>query len=192
MITIGVLGLQGAVDEHMIQIRSVGEHAVLVKKPEQLGDIDGLIIPGGESTTMGKLMDHYGFMDSITAFYEQKKPIFGTCAGMVLVAKELVSLEAPHLGLMDISVKRNGFGRQRESFEAPLLVKGMEDPFKGIFIRAPLAVRVGKNVEVLARYDENIVAARQEHVLVSAFHPELAGDNRFMQHFIDMVKNPVY
>lgn len=192
MITIGVLGLQGAVDEHMNQIRSAGAHAVLVKKPEQLGDIDGLIIPGGESTTMGKLMDHYGFMDPITAFCEHKKPIFGTCAGMVLVAKALVSLEAPHLGLMDISVKRNGFGRQRESFEAPLLVKGMEDPFKGIFIRAPLAVRVGEKVEVLARYDGNIVAARQEHVLVSAFHPELADDNRFMQFFIDMFKNPVY
>ncbi|MGE7603597.1 pyridoxal 5'-phosphate synthase glutaminase subunit PdxT [Peribacillus sp. NPDC097675] len=192
MITIGVLGLQGAVDEHMNQVKSAGEQAVLVKKPEQLGDIDGLIIPGGESTTMGKLMDHYGFKEPIAAFYKQKKPIFGTCAGMVLVAKELCSSEAPHLELMDITVKRNGFGRQRESFEAPLLIKGMDDPFQGIFIRAPLAVRVSENVEVLASFEENIVAARQEHVLISAFHPELTEDNRFMQLFIDMIKNPVY
>ena len=191
MITIGVLGLQGAVDEHMNQIKSAGEHAVLVKKPEQLGEIDGLVIPGGESTTMRKLMDRYGFTKPITAFFEMKKPIFGTCAGMVLVAKELVSLEAPHLELMDITVKRNGFGRQRESFEVPLIVKGMEEPYIGVFIRAPLAIRVGENVEILASYEESIVAARQEHVLVSAFHPELTDDNRFIRIFIDMVKHSI-
>ncbi|MGE7660547.1 pyridoxal 5'-phosphate synthase glutaminase subunit PdxT [Peribacillus sp. NPDC097197] len=191
MVTIGVLGLQGAVDEHMNQIKEAGEHAILVKNPEQLKDIDGLIIPGGESTTMRKLMDHYGFMEPITAFFEQKKPIFGTCAGMVLVAKEMVCLEHPHLGFINITVNRNGFGRQRESFQAPLIVKGMEEPFMGVFIRAPFAVGVGEDVEILASYDGKVVAARQEQVLVSSFHPELTGDQRFIQLFLKMVKDSI-
>lgn len=191
MLTIGVLGLQGAVDEHLKQIVALGEQAVVVKDPEQLNEIDGLIIPGGESTAMRKLMDRYGFMEPILAFFEQKKPIFGTCAGMVLAAKELVGMEQPHLGLIDMSVKRNGFGRQRESFEARITVKGMNEPFTGIFIRAPFAVQIGENVEVLASYEENVIAARQEHVLVCAFHPELTGDIRFIQLFIEMVKNSI-
>lgn len=190
-LTIGVLGLQGAVDEHLKQIVASGEQAVIVKDPEQLNEIDGLIIPGGESTAMRKLMDRYGFMEPIQSFFEQKKPIFGTCAGMVLVAKELVGMEQPHLGLIDMSVKRNGFGRQRESFEARIIVKGMNETFTGIFIRAPLAVQIGENVEVLASYEEHIIAARQEHVLVCAFHPELTGDIRFTQLFIEMVKNSI-
>ena len=191
MITIGVLGLQGAVEEHLNQIKSSGEQAIIVKKPEQLLDIDGLIIPGGESTTMRKLMDRYGFMEPIKTFFEGKKPIFGTCAGMVLAANELTGDEKAYLGLMDISVKRNGFGRQRDSFEAELSIKGMEDPYKAVFIRAPFADGIGEGVEVLAVYEENVVAARQDHVLVSAFHPELTGDDRFLQLFIEMVKTSV-
>lgn len=191
MITIGVLGLQGAVEEHLNQIKAAGEQAIIVKKPEQLREIDGLIIPGGESTTMRKLMDRYGFMEPIKTFFEGKKPIFGTCAGMVLAANELTGDEEAYLGLMDISVKRNGFGRQRESFEADLSIKGMEAPYKAVFIRAPFADGVGEGVEVLAVYEENVVAARQDHVLVSAFHPELTGDDRFLQLFIEMVKTSV-
>ncbi|MFE4811588.1 pyridoxal 5'-phosphate synthase glutaminase subunit PdxT [Peribacillus simplex] len=191
MITIGVLGLQGAVEEHLNQIEAAGEQAIIVKKPEQLLEIDGLIIPGGESTTMRKLMDRYGFMEPIKTFFEDKKPIFGTCAGMVLAANELTGDEKAYLGLMNISVKRNGFGRQRDSFEAELSIKGMEDPYKAVFIRAPFADGIGEGVEVLAFYEENVVAARQDHVLVSAFHPELTGDDRFLQLFIEMVKTSV-
>lgn len=191
MITIGVLGLQGAVEEHLNQIIAAGEQAVIVKKPEQLLEIDGLIIPGGESTTMRKLMDRYGFMEPVKTFFEDKKPIFGTCAGMVLAANELTGDEKAYLGLMDISVKRNGFGRQKDSFEAELSIKGMETPFKAVFIRAPFADGIGEGVEVLAVYEENVVAARQDHVLVSAFHPELTGDDRFMQLFIEMVKTSI-
>ncbi|KWW17381.1 MULTISPECIES: pyridoxal 5'-phosphate synthase glutaminase subunit PdxT [Peribacillus] len=188
MITIGVLGLQGAVEEHLNQIDSAGAQAIIVKKPSQLNEIDGLIIPGGESTTMRKLMDRYGFLEPIKTFFEQKKPIFGTCAGMVLAANRLSGDEKPYLELMDISVKRNGFGRQRDSFEADLAINGMEEPFKAVFIRAPYADGVGADVEILAEYDQKVVAARQEQVLVSAFHPELTGDNRYMQIFINMVK----
>lgn len=191
MITIGVLGLQGAVEEHLNQINAAGEQAILVKKPEQLQEIDGLIIPGGESTTMRKLMDRYGFKEPIKTFFEHKKPIFGTCAGMVLAANELTGDEKAYLELMDISVKRNGFGRQRDSFEAELSIKGMEEPFKAVFIRAPFADGIGEDVEILAVYEENVVAARQENVLVSAFHPELTGDDRFMQLFIEMVKTSI-
>ncbi|MFD9627151.1 pyridoxal 5'-phosphate synthase glutaminase subunit PdxT [Peribacillus muralis] len=188
MITIGVLGLQGAVEEHVNQIDSSGVQAIIVKKPSQLNEIDGLIIPGGESTTMRKLMDRYGFMEPIKTFFEQKKPIFGTCAGMVLAANKLSGDEKAYLELMDISVKRNGFGRQRDSFEADLSINGMEETFKAVFIRAPYADGVGVDVEILAEYDNKVVAAKQEHVLVSAFHPELTGDDRFMKIFIDMVK----
>jgi 5'-phosphate synthase pdxT subunit len=191
MITIGVLGLQGAVEEHLNQIKVAGEQAIIVKKPEQLKEIDGLIIPGGESTTMRKLMDRYGFMEPIKTFFELKKPVFGTCAGMVLAAKKLTGDEEAYLGLMDISVKRNGFGRQRDSFEAQLSIKGMEEPFTTVFIRAPFAEEIGEDVEVLALYEDYVVAARQEHVLVSAFHPELTGDNRFIQLFIEMVKESI-
>lgn len=191
MITIGVLGLQGAVEEHLNQIKAAGEQAIIVKKPEQLKEIDGLIIPGGESTTMRKLMDRYGFMEPIKTFFELKKPVFGTCAGMVLAAKKLTGDEEAYLGLMDISVKRNGFGRQRDSFEAQLSIKGIEEPFTTVFIRAPFAEEIGEDVEVLALYEDHVVAARQEHVLVSAFHPELTGDNRFIQLFIEMVKESI-
>ncbi|MGE7878933.1 pyridoxal 5'-phosphate synthase glutaminase subunit PdxT [Peribacillus muralis] len=188
MITIGVLGLQGAIEEHLNQIDSAGAQAIIVKNPSQLNEIDGLIIPGGESTTMRKLMDRYGFMEPIKTFFDQKKPIFGTCAGMVLAANSLSGDEKAYLELMDISVKRNGFGRQRDSFEANLSINGMEEPFTAVFIRAPYAVGAGVDVEILAEYDNKVVAARQEHVLVSAFHPELTGDDRFMRLFIDMVK----
>lgn len=188
MKTIGILGLQGAVAEHVRQVEALGLNAVVVKKAAQLQDIDGLILPGGESTTMRKLIDRYEFFDALKAFHEAKKPIFGTCAGMVLVANELVDSEDAHLQIMDVTVKRNAFGRQIASFEADLDIDGLHEPFKAVFIRAPYIERAGENVDVLATYDGKIVAAKQGNVLASAFHPELTNDTRFLKLFVDMVK----
>ncbi|MHC5561013.1 pyridoxal 5'-phosphate synthase glutaminase subunit PdxT [Bacillus spizizenii] len=185
---IGVLGLQGAVSEHVKQIKALGLEAVVIKKPEQLEQIDGLILPGGESTTMRKLIDRYDFFDPLKEFYKAGKVIFGTCAGMVLVAKELAGSEESHLGIIDISVKRNAFGRQIASFEVDLDITGLEDPFKAVFIRAPYIESAGQNVEVLAKYDGKIVAAREGNVLTCAFHPELTADTRFLQLFVEMVE----
>lgn len=189
MAVIGVVALQGAVEEHLKQIINTGSEAVIVKHPKQLEKLDGLIIPGGESTAIGRLMARYGFIDAIKAFSNQKKPIFGTCAGMVLVAKELEGSESAHLEIMDIIVKRNGFGRQIDSFEANIEIKGMEAPFQALFIRAPYIISTGDQVEILARIDEKIVAARCDHLLVSAFHPELTDDNRFYKMFSEMVES---
>lgn len=185
---IGVLGLQGAVNEHIKQIEALGLEAIIVKTPQQLEQIDGLILPGGESTTMRKLIDRYHFFGPLKEFHSEGKPIFGTCAGMVLVAKELVGSEDSHLQIMDITVKRNAFGRQIASFEAALDIAGLADPFKGVFIRAPYIERAGENVEVLAKYDGKIVAAREGNVLACAFHPELTTDTRILQMFVEMVE----
>lgn len=187
MTTIGVLDLQGDTAEHKKQLESLGVDAVFVKKPEQLKEIDGLIIPGGESTAIGKLMRRYGFIEPIQEFAAGEKPIFGTCAGLVLVAKD-IGEEESHLNLMDISVQRNGFGRQVDSFELELPVKGIEGPIPAVFIRAPYVDKAGNKVEVLATVDDKIVAAKQNHILVSSFHPELTNDTHFLQLFIDMVE----
>lgn len=183
---IGVLGLQGAVQEHLKQIEAVGLKGIIVKKPEQLVEIDGLILPGGESTTMRRFIDLYGFLEPLKQFGKQK-PIFGTCAGMVLLAKELVDSEDGHLQLIDIKVKRNAFGRQIDSFEADLEVNGMINPYPAVFIRAPFIEAASSEVDVLATYEGNIVAARQGNILVTAFHPELTDDVRFMELFVKML-----
>ncbi|MBB5326345.1 5'-phosphate synthase pdxT subunit [Anoxybacillus tepidamans] len=188
MVKIGVLGLQGAVREHVQSIEACGAEALVVKKVEQLQEIDGIIIPGGESTTMRRLMDKYGFMEPLKEFAAQGKPMFGTCAGLIILAKRIVGYEEPHLGLMDVTVERNSFGRQRESFEAELSIVGIADDFVGVFIRAPHIVEVGENVEILAKHEDRIVAARQGQFLGCSFHPELTGDHRVTQYFIDMVK----
>ncbi len=187
-IKIGVLGLQGAIQEHINQIEMLGCFGVIIKNPEQLEEVDGLILPGGESTAIRKLIDRYGFFDPLKQFSSNHKPIFGTCAGMVLVAKELSESQDSHLGLIDICVKRNAFGRQKESFEAELTVKGIKTSYPAVFIRAPYIERANENIEILATYDNQIVAAKQNHILVSSFHPELTGDTRFLQLFVDMVK----
>lgn len=187
-LVIGVLGLQGAVTEHINQIEASGCRGVIVKKPEQLKEIDGLILPGGESTTMRKLIDRYGFLEPLKQFSKQHKPLFGTCAGMVLVAKELSASSEAHLQLMDVRVKRNAFGRQKESFEAALPIKGHDVPFSAVFIRAPYIEKASQHVEILATYENHIVAAKQDHILVTAFHPELTNDTRLVELFIDMVK----
>lgn len=185
---VGVLALQGAVAEHIRSIESAGAEGVAVKQPEQLQDIDGLIIPGGESTTIGKLMRKYGFIETVQQFSSQGKPLFGTCAGLIVMAKKIEGGEESHLGLMDISVSRNAFGRQRESFETDLDVKGLQEPLRAVFIRAPLITEVGEGVEVLSTYNDEIVTARQGHLLVSSFHPELTDDVSLHKYFAEMIQ----
>lgn len=185
---IGVLALQGAVAEHIRSIELAGGQGVAVKKTEQLAHIDGLIIPGGESTTIGKLMRKYDFIDAIRQFANGGKPVFGTCAGLIVMAERLEGDEEPHLGLMDMTVARNAFGRQRESFETDLEVKGIATPLRAVFIRAPLIKEVGDKVEVLSEYKGEIVTARQGHLLASSYHPELTDDYRLHELFIHMAK----
>ncbi|WP_199623773.1 pyridoxal 5'-phosphate synthase glutaminase subunit PdxT [Paenibacillus alkalitolerans] len=185
---IGVLAMQGAVAEHIRAIESCGATGIAVKRKEQLTDLDGLIIPGGESTTIGKLMRTYGFIDAITDFSAQGKPIFGTCAGLIVLAKRITGSEVPHLALLDITVSRNAFGRQRESFEVDLEMKGWERPVRAVFIRAPLIESVESPVEVLASYGGGIVAVRQGHLLGASFHPELTDDTEMHEYFINMVR----
>lgn len=186
---IGVLALQGAVAEHIRSITLAGAEGVPIKKVEQLEGIDGLIIPGGESTTIGKLMRKYEFMDAIRQFSAEGKPIFGTCAGLIVLAERIQGDEEGHLKLMDITVARNAFGRQRESFETDLPVKGIAEPVRAVFIRAPLILEVGAGVEVLSTYKDEIVTARQGHLLAASYHPELTDDYRLHQYFVEMVRS---
>lgn len=188
MVKVGVLGLQGAFREHAHSVEATGTEAIIIKKVEQLEEVDGLILPGGESTAMRRLIDKYDFMDSLRQFAKSGKPIFGTCAGLILLAGEIVDYDEPHLGVMNIKVARNSFGRQRESFEAKLNIKEVADDFIGVFIRAPHIVEVGENVEVLSIHDDRIVAAKQGQFLGCSFHPELTDDHRMTEYFIDMVK----
>lgn len=185
---VGVLALQGAVAEHLRLLEKAGAEAIAVKKVSQLDEIDGLVIPGGESTTIGKLMKLYGFDQALQQFHQQKKPMFGTCAGMIILAKEITGQDWNHLGIMDIQVQRNAFGRQRESFEVNLEVKGIGSDFRAVFIRAPLILEVSKEVDILSIHNGEIVAARQEYVLAASFHPELTDDERMHAYFLEMVK----
>ncbi|MGM0924749.1 MAG: pyridoxal 5'-phosphate synthase glutaminase subunit PdxT [Bacillota bacterium] len=189
MLKIGVLGLQGAVREHIRSIEASGAEGVVVKRPEQLDELDGLIMPGGESTTMRRLIDKYDFMNPLKAFAEQGKPMFGTCAGLILLAKNIVGYSEGHLGLMDVTVERNSFGRQRESFEAELNITDVAEDFVGVFIRAPHIVEVGEDVEILSKHNGRIVAARQGQFLGCSFHPELTDDHRMTGLFVRMAEN---
>lgn len=187
---IGVLALQGDFIEHAQMLRRVGAEPVEVRLPEQLNDLDGLIIPGGESTTIGKLAVSYGLIDPLRQF-AGSKPVWGTCAGMIFLAKDIGSDRQPLLGLMDMTVNRNAFGRQIDSFEAHLAIKPLGDPpFHAVFIRAPVvtAVQTDRGVEVLSLLDDQrIVATRQRHWLATAFHPELTDDPRLHAYFLNMV-----
>lgn len=185
---IGVLALQGAVAEHLNLLKQAGAEPVAIKKVEQLEDIDGIVLPGGESTTIGKLMVKYGFDIALKEFSARKKPIFGTCAGLILLAGEIDGQDWVHLGLMDMKVQRNAFGRQRESFETNLQIDGVAEDFRAVFIRAPLILGVGQEVKILSEFNGEIVAARQEHLLCASFHPELTDDSRIHEYFLQMVK----
>lgn len=188
---IGVLALQGDFYEHEQVLRRIGVETCEVRLPQHLEGLNGLVIPGGESTTIGKLAVQYGLIEPIRAMAAAGKPLWGTCAGMILMARD-VGRDQPVLGLMDVQVRRNAFGRQVDSFEALLDVPALatpEDrhPFHAIFIRAPLIESVGTGVEELARLQDGaIVAARQGQLLVTSFHPELAGDDRFHRYFISL------
>lgn len=185
---IGVLALQGAVREHLRMLELAGAEATAVKRPEQLAGLEGLVIPGGESTTISKLMHQYGLFEPVREMADSGKPLFGTCAGLILLAKRIEGTESAHLALMDITVRRNAFGRQRESFEADLPVAGVADDFRAVFIRAPYITKAGPGVDVLSRIDDKIVAVRQGHLLASAFHPELTDDVRMHAYFVEMVR----
>ena len=186
---IGVLALQGAFAEHIAVLRRLGAEAVPVRLPQELKGLDGLIIPGGESTSISRLMHDYKLVNEIKKLAANGKPILGNCAGMILMARQSAGSYHEPLGLMEITVKRNAFGRQRESFESELSIPALgKKPFPGVFIRAPVIEQANGKVEVLARLaDSAIVAARQGKLLASAFHPELSDDLRFHQYFLDMV-----
>ena len=186
---IGVLALQGAFIEHIKMLRRLGVEAVEARLPHQLDDLDGLIIPGGESTTIGKLATSYGLIEPLRRFAETK-PTWGTCAGMIFLAKDIGIDEQPILGAMDITVDRNAFGRQIDSFETDLQIVGLVGgPFHAVFIRAPVVTAVEAPVDVLARLDDGrIVAVRQGQLLATAFHPELTDDLRLHSSFCAIVK----
>jgi 5'-phosphate synthase pdxT subunit len=187
---IGVLASQGAFAEHIKTLHKLDIEVVPVRLPEELKGLDGLILPGGESTTISKLMDAYDLMHRISSLAKQGMPIFGTCAGMILLAKKISGNNTTSLGLMDITVKRNAFGRQVDSFETDLKVPALgKVPFPAVFIRAPVIESCEKNVEVMARLEDNtIVAVKQGKLLATAFHPELTNDLRFHQYFLDITK----
>jgi 5'-phosphate synthase pdxT subunit len=179
---IGVLAVQGNVREHVAMLRGVGADAVEVRKPEQLDGLDGLVIPGGESTTFMRLMRLYGLEEAVREF---ARPIFGTCAGMIV-------LDRSHLGLVDIDVDRNAYGRQVASFEADLALAGDPEPLRGVFIRAPRLRDAGPGVEVLAELDGEPVLVREGRFLVASFHPELTDDTRIHRLFLDLVREETH
>ncbi len=185
---VGVLALQGDFAEHIRAFADLDCEAVPVKRPEEVLKCDALVIPGGESTTIGKLCERFHLGEAITELHRRGQPIWGTCAGMILLAKEINGSDQWRLGLMDITVQRNAFGRQVDSFEAELSVAGLADgPVRAVFIRAPFVTRVGEGVEVLARFEDKIVIVRQGNLLATAFHPELTSDSRVQQYFLDMI-----
>lgn len=189
---VGVLALQGDVREHIQAIRNAGGEAAPVKTREEIEQVDGLILPGGESTTVGKLLDRFGLMDVVRQMAVDGKPIFGTCTGMILLAREIEGSTQHRLGLMHITVRRNAFGRQVDSFEEDLSITGIDSPpVRAVFIRAPVVVQVDRGVEVLATCQGYPVMVREGQLLAAAFHPELTTDTRVHRLFLDMVERAV-
>lgn len=188
-ITIGVLALQGAFQKHIEMLGRCGVNAITVRTAEELAQVSGLIIPGGESTTVGKLMVRYGLDKKIAEAAHQGMPIYGTCTGLILLAKDIAGSDQPCLHLMDVTVLRNAFGRQVDSFEADLEIDEIgSPPMRAVFIRAPYVVEVRDEARVLARCDDKIVLVRQGNLLGGAFHPELTEDIRLHEYFIGMVR----
>jgi pyridoxal 5'-phosphate synthase pdxT subunit len=175
---IGVLAVQGNFREHAAMLRRLGAQAVEVRKPEQLEELDGLIVPGGESTAIARLVRLYGLEEAIRRF---ERPVLGTCAGMIL-------LDRRHLGLLDLAVSRNAYGRQVASFEADLELAGEDEPLRGVFIRAPRVAEVGPEVEVLAELHGEPVLLREGRIIVASFHPELTDDTRVHERFLELVR----
>ncbi len=187
---IGVLALQGDFVEHIKILNRLGAETIPVRLPKDIAGLDGLIIPGGESTTIGRLMKRWEFIPELKERIINGLPVYGTCAGMIVLAKDVIELNGDSLGVMDIKVRRNAFGRQVDSFEADLDIPVLGEPlYPAVFIRAPWIETVGPGVEVLAQLpDGTPVAARQGNILVSAFHPELTSDDRFHSYFLKMVQ----
>lgn len=185
---IGVLALQGDFAEHTAALQRLGAQAVEVRLPQQLDDLDGLILPGGESTTIARLLDRWQLLQPIRERVANGMAVWGTCAGAILLAKDAGDLDREGLGLMDITVERNSFGRQVDSFEAALNAPAIDpEPFHGVFIRAPRILSVGPHVEALARLEDgSVVAAREDRLLATVFHPELTNDDRFHRFFMEM------
>jgi pyridoxal 5'-phosphate synthase pdxT subunit len=184
---IGILALQGDVREHEEVLRGLGVDPVEVRTAGDLDGLAGVIVPGGESTTIGKMLVSSGLLDGLRGFFYKGGPVWGTCAGMVLAASATTGPRQPLLGVMNALVERNGFGRQVHSFEKDLDVEGFDRPFTGVFIRAPFFEDVGPGVEVLSELEGKVVAARGENILVTAFHPELTDDTRFHEYFLEEV-----
>jgi 5'-phosphate synthase pdxT subunit len=193
MIRIGVLSLQGAFEEHIDCINRLKVEASEVRLPEDLDGLSGLVIPGGESTTMARLMKDYGLTAPLRKLIRSGFPVMGTCAGMIVLSHKITDVGAPTLDVMDIRVHRNGFGRQIDSFEADLSIPVIgKKPYHGVFIRAPFIERIGSGVEVLAcLVDGTAVAARQGNMLALSFHPELTDDLRLHSYFLEIVRNSV-
>ena len=192
---IGVLALQGAFREHKRLLQTLGAQVSEVRLPQQLEGLSGLILPGGESTTIGNLMVEYGLIQAVRDFHASGGAIFGTCAGMILLARTIHGTPPqfgvqPSLDLMDITVQRNAFGRQVDSFRTSLDVSGFETPFPAVFIRAPVIEAVSPGVEVLAEHQGQIVLARHGNLLAGSFHPELTGDARIHELFLSMSRRP--
>jgi pyridoxal 5'-phosphate synthase pdxT subunit len=184
---VGVLALQGAFDAHRQRLATLGVDAPLVRTPSELDAVDALLLPGGESTTMSKLLDTSGLFDPLNKRIAAGMPVFGTCAGMILCATRVLDGRPDQHGFerLDITVRRNGYGRQLDSFEADVVVAGLDDPFHAVFIRAPLVVRVGSDIEVLAEHDGVPVLLRDGSCTVAAFHPELTADHRLHEMFLN-------
>jgi pyridoxal 5'-phosphate synthase pdxT subunit len=189
MLKIGVLALQGAFKEHIRIIGEMGCEAIEIRKAEQLEGIDGIILPGGESTAIGKLLVDFNIKETLISKIQNGMPVWGTCAGMILLAKELDDDKNAHLKVMDIKVRRNAYGTQLDSFiTSAVIAKVSENETPMVFIRAPYIVNTGENVEVIHKIDEHIVAARQNNMLATSFHPELTDDKTFHEYFIKMVE----
>ncbi|MGY0056949.1 pyridoxal 5'-phosphate synthase glutaminase subunit PdxT [Streptomyces sp. LZ34] len=190
--SIGVLALQGDVREHLAALAAAGAEARPVRRAEELAEVHGLVIPGGESTTMSKLAVIFGMLEPLRERVRAGMPVYGTCAGMIMVADKILDgrEDQETFGGIDMTVRRNAFGRQNESFEAAIDVAGIDGgPVEGVFIRAPWVESVGAGVEVLATYGDHAVAVRQGHVLATSFHPELTGDHRVHALFADIVRS---
>lgn len=184
---IGVLALQGDFREHRLALERLGCEVREVRLPRDLSGLSGVIFPGGESTTIGKLMVAYGLDTALKDFHASGGAIWGTCAGAILLATEIEGSDQPRLGLLEMTVSRNAFGRQVDSFETDLDITGLETPFRAVFIRAPIINWVGAGVDVLCRIDDRIVLVRQGRRMASSFHPELTGDDRLHRYFLDHV-----
>lgn len=190
---VGVLALQGAYREHKKRLEALGAQVTEVRLPAQLAGLDGLVIPGGESTTIGKLMEEYGLTSAIRDFAAGGGGVYGTCAGAILMASDVQGAppqfgSQPSLKLLEMTVQRNAFGRQVDSFDVPLKVQGLAEPFPAVFIRAPIIVAVGEGVEVLAEYEGQKVLVRRGNLLASSFHPELTKDGRIHKLFLEMLE----